>query len=99
VDAGSSPGDAFANCDDDCMLSLCNDAMAVLWSRVSSTPQAVVPWEITGASGAQIDAEARPTSVSGNWVGNLALSAPSGDPAGVSQDVRIQGPFAGSLPD
>jgi hypothetical protein len=91
VDAGNSPGEAFPDCDDNCMLSLCDAAMEVLWSRVTSSPLPAVPWEISGASRAEIDADARPTSVSGNWVGSLNLSG--------TGDAPVQGPFAGAVPD
>lgn len=82
VDAGASPGEAFDDCDDDCMLRLCEGAMSVLWSRITDTRQAVVPWELSGVSGAEIDADARPIAVSSTWVGNLTLSDPGGDLGG-----------------
>jgi hypothetical protein len=87
ADAGTTPGEAFPDCDDACMLTLCDDAMKVLWSRVSSSNLPSVPWEISGASHAQIDGEARPTSANGNWIGSLTLSE--------SGDTPIQGPMSG----
>ncbi len=91
VDAGASPGEAFPDCDEQCVRRLCDDAMTVLWSRITAAAQPAVPWEITGASPAQIDADARPTALSSTWVGSLGL--------GGADPVRIQGPFAGALPD
>lgn len=97
VDAGASPGEAFADCDDDCMLRLCGDAMAVLWSRVTDTPQELVPWQLSGVSTAEIDADARPISMSSTWVGSLTLSDPSSATGTLA--VPIEGPFVGSTPE
>jgi len=75
VDAGATPGEAFPDCDEACMLTLCDGAMGVLWSRVTASNLPSVPWQISAASQAQIDADARPTTlVDGNWVGSLTLS-------------------------
>jgi hypothetical protein len=87
VDAGEAPGEAFPDCDEDCMLTLCDTAMEVLWSRVTGSNLPSVPWQISGASQAQIDADARATSVQGNWIGSLTLSD--------FGDAPIQGPLLG----
>jgi hypothetical protein len=88
VDAGAAPGEAFPDCDEDCMLVLCDTAMEVLWSRVTGSNLPAVPWQISGASRAQIDGEARLTSLAGNWIGSLTLSE--------FGDAPIQGPFSGT---
>ena len=87
ADAGSTPGQAYAGCGEDCMLALCQMAMEVLWSRVKDTSLPSVPWQLTGATHVTIDAEARPQSIDGNWIGSLTLSD--------SGDVPIQGPING----
>src|SRR4029078_10690964 len=68
VDAGATPGEAFPSCDEACMLTLCDSAMEVLWSRVTGSDLPSVPWQMTVGSHAQIDAEARPTLVDGSWI-------------------------------
>jgi hypothetical protein len=88
VDAGTAPGEAFDGCDDDCTEQLCRDAMGVLWSRVAEGDLPAVPWQISGASRAQIDDEARPTRVDGRWVGTLNVDGFGNTP--------IQGPFTGT---
>jgi hypothetical protein len=87
VEAGAAPGEAFPDCDEDCMLTLCDSAMEVLWSRVTGSNLPSVPWQISGASHAQIDSDARPTLVDGNWIGSLTLSD--------FGDAPIQGPLVG----
>ncbi|MEO8182896.1 MAG: hypothetical protein ABI895_29030 [Deltaproteobacteria bacterium] len=87
VNAGEAPGEAFPDCDEDCMLTLCDTAMELLWSRVTGSNLPSVPWQISGASQAQIDADARATSVEGNWIGSLTLSE--------FGDAPIQGPLIG----
>lgn len=87
VAAGATPGEAFDGCDEACVLALCEEAMQELWSRVTSSNLPAVPWQISGAARARIDINARPTSVSGDWVGSLTVSD-----FGVTP---IQGPFSG----
>lgn len=87
VAAGVTPGEAFDGCDAACVLSLCEGAMAELWSRVTGSDLPAVPWQISGAARAQIDINARPTSVAGAWVGSLTVSD-----FGVTP---VQGPFSG----
>jgi len=87
VDAGATPGAAFPGCGQNCMQTLCRSAMAELWARVSGSDLPAVPWQISGASRAQIDGEARPTSLAGNWVGSLTVTDLG--------DAPIAGPFAG----
>jgi hypothetical protein len=87
VDAGSVPGEAFADCGEACALELCREAMGVLWSRVTGSALPPVPWQISGGSRAQIDDAARPTRVDGDWIGNITVPD-----FGASM---IQGPFSG----
>jgi hypothetical protein len=87
VATGSAPGEAFVGCDAGCVLELCRGAMVELWSRVAASDLPAVPWQISGASRAQIDDAARPTRVDGNWVGTLNVP----DFGATS----IQGPFSG----
>ena len=61
--------------------------MRELWSRVTNSDLPAVPWQISGAARAEIDINARPTSVEGDWVGSLTVSD-----FGVTP---IQGPFSG----
>jgi hypothetical protein len=88
VDAGSTPGQAYPGCGQNCMLTLCQGAMDVLWSRVKDTSLPSVPWQLTGATHVTIDTEARPQSIDGNWIGSLTLSD--------FGDASIQGPLNGS---
>lgn len=85
---GSEPGEAFPGCDEECALGLCREAMGVLWSRVAGSALPSVPWQISGASRAQIDDAARPTEVDGNWIGTLSVPDFGTSP--------IQGPFSGN---
>lgn len=87
VDVGTTPGQAFPGCDEGCVLDLCRSAMVELWSRVAGSALPAVPWQVSGASRAQIDAEARPTRVDGDWIGTLTVPAFPTTP--------IQGPFSG----
>jgi hypothetical protein len=87
VGVGSVPGEAFAGCDGGCVEALCRDAMGVLWARVGGSELPAVPWQITGASRAQIDDDARPTRVDGDWIGTLTLPDFETTPIG--------GPFSG----
>lgn len=91
VDAGTSPGVAFAGCGRNCMQTLCRSAMSELWARVSGSELPAVPWQISVGSRALIDAEARPTSLAGNWVGSLSVPDLGDGP--------IQGPFSGRTGD
>jgi hypothetical protein len=93
VEVGTTPDEAFPDCDEACLLELCDGAMQVLWSRVADSNLPSVPWQVSGASRAQIDAAARPTSVDGNWIGSLTLPAFGDAPA--MEDAPIQGPFTG----
>ena len=61
--------------------------MGVLWARVGGSELPAVPWQITGASRAQIDDDARPTRVDGTWIGTLTLPD--------FQSTPIGGPFSG----
>lgn len=87
VSAGSAPDEAFAACGEACVLELCEGAMRQLWSRVAESGLPAVPWQISGAARARIDDYARPTRVSGDWIGSLTVSE-----LGVTP---IQGPFSG----
>jgi hypothetical protein len=87
VTAGNVPGQAYAGCDEDCALGLCREAMGVLWSRVAESALPPVPWQISGASRAQIDDAARPTRVDGNWIGTITVPDFGTSP--------IAGPFSG----
>jgi hypothetical protein len=87
VAAGDVPGEAFPGCDGSCVLGLCRDAMGTLWSRVAGSSLPAVPWQISGAARAQIDDEARPTQVEGDWIGSIAVPDFATTP--------IQGPFSG----
>jgi hypothetical protein len=87
VAAGNVPGQAFAGCDEGCALELCRDAMVELWSRIAAANLPAVPWQISGASRAQIDDFARPTRVDGNWIGTINVPDFGTTP--------IEGPFTG----
>ena len=88
VAAGSVPGEAFDGCDEACAVALCREAMGVLWARVADSALPAVPWEISGASRAQIDDAARPVRLDGNWIGTISVADFGSSP--------IQGPFSGS---
>jgi hypothetical protein len=85
--AASNAREAFAGCDESCTLALCRAAMGELWSRVAESNLPAVPWQISGASRAQVDDAARPTRVDGNWIGTLNVPDFGTAP--------IQGPFSG----
>jgi hypothetical protein len=87
VSAGDVPGEAFPGCDGGCVLALCQGAMGELWSRVTGSNLPAVPWQISGAARAQIDEEARPTQVDGDWIGTITVPDFGTTP--------IQGPFSG----
>jgi hypothetical protein len=91
VGVGSVPGEAFADCDTACVEALCRDAMGVLWSRVGGSELPAVPWQITAASRAEVDAEARPAEVEGDWIGTLTVPDFETTPIG--------GPFSGESSD
>jgi hypothetical protein len=91
VSAGAEPGEAFDDCDEDCVLELCRDAMVDLWSRIAGSNLPAVPWEISGASRARVDDEARPMRVDGNWIGTLDVPDFGTTP--------IQGSFSGEASD
>jgi hypothetical protein len=91
VQAGEVTGEAYAGCDEACTRDLCDGAMTELWSRVEGSNLSEVPWELTGAARAEIDDNARPASVSGTWVGSLAIDNLDSAP--------VQGPFSGTAAD
>jgi hypothetical protein len=91
VGVGSTPGQAFPGCDEACALDLCRTGMGALWSRVAGSALPAVPWQISGASRAQIDDEARPTRVDGDWIGTLTVPD--------FETAPIQGPFSGQAND
>jgi hypothetical protein len=88
VDAGTVPDEAFAGCGEGCVLALCRGAMVQLWSRVAESDLPSVPWQISAASRAQVDQNARLTGVAGNWIGSLTLSD--------FGTTAIQGPYSGA---
>jgi hypothetical protein len=90
VNAGATPGQAFAGCNQACMLDLCRGAMVQLWSRVAGSDLPAVPWQISAASRAEIDENARLIHVEGNWIGSLTLSE--------FGNSLIQGPYSGTNP-
>jgi hypothetical protein len=75
VDAnGNAPaGQSFAGCNLACTIDLCQQAMVSLWSRVDGSDLPVIPWDISAASQTSVDAEARPQTLEGSWVGNLVV--------------------------
>lgn len=91
VGVGTTPGQAFPGCDEACALDLCRTGMGALWSRVAGSALPAVPWQISGASRAQIDDEARPTRVDGDWIGTLTVPD--------FETAPIQGPFSGESND
>jgi hypothetical protein len=91
VSAGNVPGEAFDDCDESCALALCQGAMVELWSRIAGSNLPAVPWEISGASVARVDAEARPMRVDGDWIGTLSVPDFGATP--------IQGSFSGQATD
>ena len=91
VESSSIEGEAFAGCDEACTASLCEAAMVELWLRVAESGLPAVPWQISAAARAQVDARARPTGVDGSWVGTLAVDGLGATPIG--------GPFSGAAGD
>lgn len=91
VGAGATEGEAFDGCDEACTLALCEAAMVELWSRVAGSNLPAVPWQISAAASATVDAQARPTRVDGSWIGTLAVPDFGATPIG--------GPFAGEAGD
>jgi hypothetical protein len=92
VDTSPTEGEAFAGCDEGCTRALCESAMVELWSRVAESGLPAVPWEISAAARAQVDAEARPTGVdASSWVGSLTVEGLGTTPIG--------GPFSGTADD
>jgi hypothetical protein len=73
VESSSIEGEAFAGCDEACTSALCATAMVELWLRVAESGLPAVPWQISAAARAQVDAQARPTGVDGSWVGSLEV--------------------------
>ena len=88
VESSSIEGEAFEGCDEACTRVLCETAMVELWSRVAESGLPAVPWQISAAARAQIDAQARPTNVEGSWVGTLEVEGLATTPIG--------GPFSGA---
>lgn len=91
VDSSSIEGEAFAGCDQACTAALCETAMVELWLRVAESGLPAVPWQISAAARAQVDAQARPTGVDGSWVGSLTVEGLGPTPIG--------GPFSGAASD
>jgi hypothetical protein len=75
VDANGAapPGQSFAGCNLACTVDLCSQAMVTLWSRIDGSDLPVVPWEITAAAQAELDVEAQPEALDGNWAGSLVV--------------------------
>lgn len=87
----STTDEAFAGCDEACTRGLCEAAMGELWSRVAGSALPSVPWQISAAARAVVDAQARPISVDGSWIGSLTVQGFGATPIG--------GPFSGSASD
>jgi hypothetical protein len=87
---GEEAGQAFPGCDAACILTLCEGAMVRLWSRVEASDLPVVPWQISAASQAQVDGNARPVFFEGDWVGSLTVTD--------FGNATISGPFSGAAP-
>lgn len=93
TDAGVVPGFAYPGCAEACMQSLCETAIDDLWSRVEGSELPVVPWQVSGAARAEVDADARPGRIEGTWAGSLTVPD---YPPQAPMPVAIQGPFSGS---
>lgn len=76
VAAGSGPAVAFPGCDAACAQALCRDGLALLWShaRDASAAPAAPSASLTVAAAAQatVDDFARPSALSGSWVGTFS---------------------------
>jgi hypothetical protein len=75
VDAnGNAPaGQSFAGCNLTCTIDLCQQAMVSLWTRVDGSSLPAIPWDISAAAQADLDASAHPKSLDGRWVGSLPV--------------------------
>jgi hypothetical protein len=72
---GNAPdGESFTGCDLACTVDLCSQAMSTLWGRIDGSELPVIPWDISAAAQAELDAEARPEALDGSWAGTLPVS-------------------------
>lgn len=63
----------FVGCDLACFADLCSQAMVTLWSRVDGSDLPVIPWDVSAAAQAELDATAHLESLDGSWAGSLPV--------------------------
>jgi len=83
---------AFASCDENCALNLCNNAVAAAWGKAQlSSGKEIATLSVTASASAEVGDDARAITLDGSWVGELrsgdatahvsgALSASSATP-------------------
>jgi len=75
VAAGTSPGAAFTNCDQSCVVSACESALVRAWNRARDSSGAVSDTlSLTATAKAAVGDDARATALTGSWVGQLSTA-------------------------
>lgn len=81
VGAGGSPVLAYPGCDEPCIAALCEQALETIWLRArdasANAADDVGSLQLSATGTASVDTLARPQSLSGTWVGTLAVGAKS----------------------
>ena len=81
---GESPGNTtFDVCDQSCTIDLCQSAVAAAWSNAQLSSGAQIDTlSVTATGAAEVGDDARATSLTGNWVGQLHTESGSAQVSG-----------------
>ncbi len=63
--------DLYGECDQDCTAAACRDAVQLGWDRARTTAKDLTTLRIGISADAEIDDEARPIGLTGDWVGSI----------------------------
>lgn len=67
--------DVYLNCDQDCATALCEDGLRLGWDRARTTADDLTTLRVGISGSVEIDDEARPTALSGEWIGSVDAGA------------------------
>lgn len=81
---GTSPGSAaFASCDQNCAVTLCNNAVAAAWGQARLSSAEISTLSVTASGTAEVGDDAEAVALTGSWVGELRTDSGTAAVSGV----------------